>query len=169
MRIGKNVYIAETAVVIGDVDIADGVSIFDSAVLRADLEKIIIGENTNIQDNVTIHTDVGYPTRIGKYVSIGHNAVVHGCTVEDEVLIGMGAIIMNGAQIGHGSIVGAGAVVTKGFKAPEYSVILGLPAKVMRLNQDQISYVKANAEDYIKLRDLYLSGKFERYRKNSDH
>ncbi|MCY0851633.1 gamma carbonic anhydrase family protein [Thermoplasma acidophilum] len=164
MKIGKNVYIAETAVIIGDVEIGDNVSIFDGAVIRADMDSIKIGDNTNVQDNVTIHTDTGFPTKIGSNVSIGHNAVVHGCTVDDYVLIGMGAILMNGSHIRTGSIVGAGALVTQNFESEEYSLILGVPAKVTRINKEQMAYVKANAEDYLKLKDLHMSGRLERYR-----
>ncbi|WP_297215241.1 gamma carbonic anhydrase family protein [Thermoplasma sp.] len=164
MKIGKNVYIAETAVIIGDVEIGDNVSIFDNAVIRADMDRITIGENTNIQDNVTIHTDTGYPTKIGRNVSIGHNAVVHGCTIDDYVLIGMGSILMNGSHIRTGSIVGAGALVTQGFVSDEYSLILGLPAKVVKVNKGQMEYIKANAEDYLKLKELHMGGRLERYR-----
>ncbi|WP_394349631.1 gamma carbonic anhydrase family protein [Thermoplasma sp.] len=165
MKIGKNVYIAETAVIIGDVEIGDNVSIFDGTVIRADMDSITIGDNTNVQDNVTIHTDTGFPTKIGKNVSIGHNAVVHGCTVDDYVLIGMGAILMNGSHVKTGSIVGAGAVVTQNFESEEYSLILGVPAKVVKVNKDQMAYIKANAEDYLKLKELHMSGKLDRYRR----
>jgi carbonic anhydrase/acetyltransferase-like protein (isoleucine patch superfamily) len=127
---GSDVFLAETAVVIGDVVLGDGCSVWYNAVLRGDVNSIRIGHRVNIQDNATLHcTYQKCGLTIGNDVSIGHNAVVHGCTVEDQVLIGMGAIIMDQAVIGSGSVIAAGAVVTQGIVVPPGSLMAGVPAK----------------------------------------
>ncbi len=163
ISIGKGVYIAKTAVIIGNVTIGDNVSIFDGAVLRGDLDKITIGDNSNVQDNVTIHVDTGYPARIGKNVSIGHNAVVHGCTVDDDVVIGMSSVLMNGSHVSSGSVVGAGAVVTQGFSCDENSLILGVPARVVKTDRTLSGYARANADEYLNLKNMYMENKIEKY------
>ncbi|WP_069807050.1 gamma carbonic anhydrase family protein [Vulcanisaeta thermophila] len=156
-RIGKNVFIASTAYVIGDVTIGDNVSIWPYAVIRGDEDSVEVGENSNVQDGVVIHTDAGYPVRIGRGVTIGHRAIVHGATVEDEVIVGMGAIILNGAVIGRGSIVGAGSVVTQGTKVPPGSVVVGVPAKVVRqATQEDLEYIRRNYMAYLNLARLYM-------------
>ena len=127
-----NYFVAETAAVIGNVQLAASTSVWFGAVLRGDNELIDIGENSNIQDQCTIHTDPGFPVTVGRNCTIGHNVILHGCTIEDDALIGMGAIVMNGARIGKGSVVGAGAVITEGKAFPANSLILGAPAKVVR-------------------------------------
>lgn len=160
VNIGKNTMIADTAVMIGDVRVEDGVSIFDGAVLRGDLNSITVGENSNVQDNVTIHVEADHPTVIGKNVSIGHNAVVHGAVVEDNVIIGMGAIILNGAYIRTGTVVAAGAVVTENFESEENSLIAGVPGKIRKKDDAMMEYAVRNGTSYQKLRDLYLSGRF---------
>ncbi len=158
-KLSKNVFVHESAVVIGEVVIGDFSSIFPNAVVRADRDKIIIGKYVNIQDNATVHVSKGYSVQIGDYTSIGHNAVVHGCKIGKNVLIGMGAIIMNGAEIGDDSIVGAGAVVTENKKFPKKSLILGVPAKVVReLTEEEIQTIKKNAEIYCKLAREYMQG-----------
>ena len=163
IKIGKNVYLAPTAVILGEVEIFDGVSIFDSAVLRGDMNFIRIGENTNIQDNATIHTDTGNPALIGKNVSIGHNAIVHGATVDDDVIIGMGSVILNGAHIRTGSVVAAGSVVKEDFESKKNSLLAGVPAEIKRISESLHEYAVANGTSYQGLRDLYLSGNVERY------
>ena len=163
IKIGKNVYIAPTAVILGEVEISDGVSIFDSAVIRGDMNYVRIGENSNIQDNATIHTDTGNPTVMGKNVSVGHNAIVHGATVDDDIIIGMGAILLNGAHIRSGCVVAAGAVVRENFETLENSLLAGVPAELKRTGESLHEYAIANARSYQGLRDLYLSGKVERY------
>lgn len=168
MEIGKNVYVAGTAVIIGNVRLSDGVSVFDHAVIRGDLNEITIGPDSNVQDNVTIHVDAGNPVRIGRNVSIGHNAVVHGATVDDDVIIGMGAVVLNGSRIRSGSVVAAGAVVTENFESPENSIIAGVPARVRRTDPSIRDYPVRNGESYQNLRDLYLSGKFEKRVGDSD-
>lgn len=162
IKIGSNVMIADTAILIGNVEIQDGVAIFDHSVLRGDLNKITIGNDSNVQDNVTIHVERDNPTVIGRSVSIGHNAVVHGSRIEDEVIIGMGAIILNGSHIRRGSVVAAGAVVTENFESDECSLIAGVPAKVKKTDDALLEYAVTNGLSYQVLRDDYLKGKYER-------
>jgi len=126
--IGENVFIASTAVVIGDVTIGDESSIWYNTVLRGDMAPIYIGRQTNIQDNCTLHTDYGHPATVGDRVSVGHNAVVHGCTIEDEALVGIGAIVLNGATVGRGAVVAAGSVVREGQVIAPGMLAAGIPA-----------------------------------------
>lgn len=130
--IGKNVFIAATAVIIGKVSIEDGANIWYGAVLRGDMAPIIIGEDTNIQDNVTIHTDYDFPSIIGARCSVGHNAVIHGCKIEDECLISMHATILTGAQIKKGCIVAAGSVVKEGQQVGPNHLVAGTPAELKK-------------------------------------
>jgi carbonic anhydrase/acetyltransferase-like protein (isoleucine patch superfamily) len=131
-KLGKNVYIAKTAVVFGDVTLGANSSVWYGAVLRGDINRIVVGNHTNIQDNAVLHLADDFPCLVGDYVTVGHSAVVHACKVGDEVLIGMGAIVLDGAVIGNQSIIGAGALVTQGMKIPAGSLVLGEPAKVVR-------------------------------------
>ncbi|MCW6168714.1 MAG: gamma carbonic anhydrase family protein [Thermoplasmatales archaeon] len=163
IKIGRDCFIADSAVLIGDVEIGDRVAIMDGAVIRGDLAKITIGNDTNVQDNVTIHCDENDPTIIGNNVSIGHNAVVHGCIIGDNVLLGMGSVVMNRANIADGSVVGGGALVTEGFKCSAESLIVGVPSKVIRSNDKKLlQYATENARSYGELRKGYISGKFEK-------
>lgn len=125
-------YVAPTAVVLGDVKLAAEASVWFGAVLRGDSEAIRVGRRTNIQDGAILHADPGYPCILGEGVTVGHGAIVHGATVEDDCLIGMRSVVMNGARIGQGSIVGAGSVVPEGMQVPPGSVVLGMPAKIRR-------------------------------------
>lgn len=161
--VGKNCYIAKTAVLIGQVTIKEHVGIFDHSVLRGDLNSITIGENSNIQDNVTFHTDVNNPTVIGDNVSVGHNAIVHGATLHDDIIVGMGAIVMNGAEIHSGSVVAAGTVVTQGTIVPENSLIAGVPGKIKRTGDSSLrEYARVNAQSYAVLRAKYIEGTYQR-------
>lgn len=156
-KIGERVFVAEGARLIGDVEIGDDSSVFYNAVLRADLAEIRIGQRTNIQDNVTIHlsTDVG--VHVGDDVIVGHNAVLHACTIEDRVLIGMGAVVMDGAHIKSNCIVGAGAIVTQGKEFPEGSLIVGSPAHIVReLTAEEIRKAHENALHYLDIKDELL-------------
>ena len=163
ITVGKNCYISDTAVLIGEVTLGDNVAIFDHAVLRGDLNRIVVGNNSNIQDNVTFHTELNHETIIGEGVSIGHNAVVHGCELGDHIIVGMGAIVLNGAHIPSGCIIAAGAVVTEGFTCGENSLIAGIPGKVKRESDIKLKeYAVRNAESYGVLRQRHLSGDFPR-------
>ncbi|NYT04748.1 MAG: gamma carbonic anhydrase family protein [Methanomicrobiales archaeon] len=149
-------FCAANATVIGDVTIGDGVSIWFGAVVRADKDTISVGNETNIQDNAVVHTSAGHPVRLGTQVSVGHGAILHGCTIADRVLVGMGSIVMNGADIGTESIVGAGAVVTEGSQVPPRSLVLGVPGKVVRtLTAEQVEGIVKNAREYRKLAERY--------------
>ena len=151
-----SVIICPGAQVIGDVELGDDVSIWHGAVLRGDTDSITIGDNSNVQDNCVVHCTKGFPVVVKKNVSVGHGAVIHGCTLEDNVLIGMNATVLNGAHIGKNSIVGAGAVVSEGKEFPEKSLILGVPAKVVKeLSDDQVQSIQDNADNYVKLSKQY--------------
>lgn len=155
--IGENVYIHDRAVVMGDVTMKSGSSVWPNAVLRGDISSIIIGENTNIQDNATVHVIHNVLTIIGDRVTIGHNAIIHGCTIEDEVMIGMGAIVLDGAYIESGCIIGAGAVVPPNKRIPAGSVVMGTPGQVVRnVRETESVNIKNNAEEYCFLARLAL-------------
>ncbi|MCC8941229.1 gamma carbonic anhydrase family protein [Bradyrhizobium ivorense] len=154
-----NFFVADTAVVIGKVRLKPRASVWFGAVLRGDNEWIEVGEGSNVQDNSTLHVDPGFPLVIGNDVTIGHNAIVHGCTLEDGVLIGMGSIVMNGARIRRGSVVGAGAVITEGKEFPEYSLIIGAPARAIRtLDANQIEQMTRPAKSYAIRGPQYKAG-----------
>ena len=150
--IADDAWVAPNATLVGAVTLAAGSSVFYGAVLRADSDTIEIGEGSNIQDNVTVHCDSGVPTRVGSGVSVGHGAILHGCTVEDDCLIGMGATVLNGAVIGHGSLIAAGAVVLEGTVVPPGSLVAGVPGKVRReLSEEERAGIRANAAHYREL------------------
>lgn len=152
MKIHPTVKIFPGSHIIGNVKIGQYSSVWYNAVIRGDIESIIIGNFSNVQDNCVVHSSREYPVELGDYVSIGHGAVVHGCKLGDNVLVGMNATILNGAEIGENSIVGAGAVVTEGKKFPPKSLIIGLPAKAVRtLSQEQRKSIKDNALRYLEL------------------
>ena len=149
---------AHNATVTGNVTIGNHVGIWFGAVVRADKDRIIIGDRSNIQDNCIVHTSKGFPVTIGSDVSIGHGAILHGCTIDNKVLIGMGAIILNGAKIGNGSIIGAGSVVTEGKDIPPDSVVIGVPGKIVRqTDPDQQQHIVTNAASYVELAREYAN------------
>lgn len=155
-EIAEDVYISSNATVIGDVTLEKGSSVWFHTVIRGDKDHIHIGEDSNIQDNCTLHTDPHHLLTIGKRVSVGHNAVLHGCTVEDESLIGMGAIVLNGAHIGKHCLIAAGALVKEGQVIPDNSLAVGCPAKVIRTLQDkQQNDIVENAKHYAELAKEY--------------
>src|SRR3954466_13823171 len=144
-----NYFIADTATVIGKVRLLNSASVWFGAVLRGDNEWIEIGNGSNVQDNCTCHTHKGFPLTIGENCTVGHNVILHGCTIEDGALIGMGSIVMNGARIGKNSVVGAGSVITEGKEFPENSLIIGAPARVIRsLDATQIEAMGSAARFY---------------------
>jgi carbonic anhydrase/acetyltransferase-like protein (isoleucine patch superfamily) len=151
-QIDAHTFVAPTAVIIGDVRIRKGASIWYGVVLRGDMEPIVIGENTNIQDNCTVHTDYGHPTVIGSNVSVGHNAVIHGCNIAADTLIGIGAVILSGSSIEKGSVVAAGSVVSEGQKIDPGQLVAGTPARVKRVltDEDRKRFSKT-VENYKKL------------------
>jgi carbonic anhydrase/acetyltransferase-like protein (isoleucine patch superfamily) len=148
-RVHEDAYVAAGAVLVGSVDLGPAASVWFNAVLRADSEPIIIGAGSNVQDNVSCHVDGGYPLTVGRDVSVGHNAVLHGCTVEDGALVGMGAIVMNGAVIGAGALVAAGALVPEGTVVPPGTLVAGVPARVRReLTDEEAAGIRRNAAGY---------------------
>lgn len=154
------VYIAEGAKIIGDVTIGEDSSVWYNAVIRGDSNSIVIGENTNVQDNAVLHTSHSHALTIGDNVTIGHGAIVHGCTVGNNVLIGMGAIILDGAVIEDNCIIGAGALVTQGKVMSEGSLVLGNPAKVVRkISEEEKEAIIENADEYCEEARKCISGK----------
>ncbi|MFD8912116.1 gamma carbonic anhydrase family protein [Streptomyces sp. NPDC059575] len=151
-KIDPDAFVAPMASVIGDVTLGAGASVWYGAVVRGDAERIAVGADANVQDNVTLHADPGFPLTVGERVSIGHNAVVHGATVEDDCLIGMGATVLNGAVIGAGSLVAAQALVPQGMVVPPGSLVAGVPAKVKRaLSEEERQGVTLNGTLYVEL------------------
>jgi carbonic anhydrase/acetyltransferase-like protein (isoleucine patch superfamily) len=143
-------WLAPDATLIGKVRLAAGVGIWFGAVLRGDNEPVTVGEDTNIQEHCMLHTDPGFPVTVGRGCTIGHRAIVHGCTISDNVLIGMGAIVLNGARIGENSLVGAGALVPEGREIPPGSLVIGMPGKVARaLSEDEIARNRKSAANYV--------------------
>ncbi|TDR33064.1 gamma carbonic anhydrase family protein [Hydromonas duriensis] len=156
--VAEKTFVAPTAVLIGKVILHIGANIWYGSVLRGDNETITVGENSNIQENSILHTDIGCPLRIGANVTIGHGVTLHGCTVDDNSLIGMGAIILNRATIGKNSVVGAGALVTEGKNFPDGALIVGSPAKMARLlTEEEIAALPNNAHHYASRGQDYLT------------
>ena len=150
-KIHENTFIANSADIIGNVEIFENVSIWFGAVLRGDVEKIVVGKNSNIQDNSTVHTDFGIPCIIGENVTVGHNVVLHSCNISDNVIIGMGSTILNGAKIAKNCLVGANSLVTHKLEYEEGVLILGNPAKIVRmLTDEEIEHIVKNANHYVE-------------------
>jgi carbonic anhydrase/acetyltransferase-like protein (isoleucine patch superfamily) len=154
-------FIHPLAYVSGDVELADGVFVLPFAAIRGDTEKITIGEDTNIQDGAILHADVGVPCTLGRRVTVGHRAIVHGAVVQDDCLIGMGAIVLNRALIGAGSLVGAGALVPEGMEIPPNSLVLGMPARVVReVGKATAERMASGVKIYAALRERHRRGDF---------
>ncbi len=159
MRIDPTAYIHPAAVVCGDVTLGAHVSVWPTAVLRGDSAPIVVGAESNLQDGVIVHVDHGVPAAIGARVAVGHRAVVHGCTVEDECLIAIGAILLNHVHVGRGSIVGAGAVCTEGLLIPRNSLVLGVPARVVReTTPAERERIARTVASYRRLQEEYRRG-----------
>ena len=158
-QLGRNVYVSENAIVIGDVTLGDEVNIWFGAVLRGDMHYIKIGNRTNIQDNSVVHVTTRVsPTNIGSGVTVGHGTIIHGCTIEDDCLIGMGAILMDDAIIGAGSLIGAGALIPPNMKIPKNSLVVGSPGKVVRQVKDfEREMILERPQEYIDLASIYLN------------
>ena len=157
-QVDETNFIAETAAVIGDVHLGTDASVWFSATVRGDVHRIRIGARSNVQDNAVVHvTHQTAPTTIGDNVTIGHSAIVHGCTIQDRVLVGMGAIILDHANIGSDSIIGAGALVTGGKVIPPRSMVLGSPARVVReLTEEEVASIMYYANNYVRYKNVYL-------------
>lgn len=154
-------FIAKNATVVGDVTIGEDSSVWYTAVIRADVEKIIIGNRTNIQDGAILHADLGDPTIIGDNVTIGHGAIVHGAIVGEGSLIGMRATVLNRAKIGKYCIIGAHALITEGMEVPDYSMVLGMPAKIAKQLPENIAHkLLASAEHYVEMSKRHQNGEF---------
>lgn len=149
--IGREVYIATGAIVVGDVTLGDHSSVWYNAVLRGDIQRIAVGAGSNIQDNAVVHLSEELPCQIGNCVTIGHGAIVHACEIGDESLVGMGAVVLDGAVIGPRCVIGAKALVTQGMQVPEGSMVLGMPAKIVRpLSPEERGRLKLYAEHYVR-------------------
>lgn len=149
-------WVAESAAVIGGVELGNDVGIWFNAVLRGDNEPIVVGAGSNIQENCVLHTDMGFPLTIGEGCTIGHKAMLHGCTIGDNSLIGMGATVLNGAVIGSNCLIGAGALVTEGKTIPDNSLVLGAPGKVVReLDEDAVAMLRTSAAHYVERARLF--------------
>jgi carbonic anhydrase/acetyltransferase-like protein (isoleucine patch superfamily) len=156
-QIAPSAFVAASADVIGDVEIGEGASVWFQCVLRGDIDQIRIGASSNVQDGSILHTDTGAPAIIGDWVTVGHRAIIHGCTIEDHCLVGMGAIILSRARVGAGSIVAAGAVVPEETVIPPRSLYMGVPARFRReLNDADRAYIDAHAAHYLQYKETYL-------------
>lgn len=159
LAIDPSAFIAPGARLIGEITIGAESSLWYGVVARGDMEPIVIGRQSNVQDNSVIHVDVGLGTVIGDNVTVGHRAVIHGCTIEDGALIGIGAIVLSGARVGKGALVAAGALVREGTEVPPGSLFAGLPGKVLRdLTEEEIGRVAANSQSYVAYSRRYRSG-----------
>jgi gamma-carbonic anhydrase len=155
--LGKQVYIAPGAIVVGDVTLGNHSSVWHNAVLRADINRIVIGHHTNVQDTAVLHLADESPCILGNFTTVGHGAVVHACKVGNEVLVGMRAILLDGVEVGAQSIIGAGALVTQSFRVPPGSLVLGAPARIVRtLTFEERASIKGFAEKYVQLASSYL-------------
>jgi carbonic anhydrase/acetyltransferase-like protein (isoleucine patch superfamily) len=158
-KVAEGAWVADSAQVIGAVELGVNASVWFGAIIRGDTETIVIGEGSNIQDGSVLHADIGKPLTVGKNVTVGHQVMLHGCTIGDESLIGIGAVVLNGAKIGKNCLVGAGSLVTEGKEFPDGSMIMGSPAKVVReLSPEQIQAVRMSANNYIANAHRFQSG-----------
>jgi len=163
IAIHPTAFVAPTAVVLGDVTLGARASVWYHAVLRADMAPIVVGEATNLQDGTIVHVDAGRPARIGARVGVGHRALIHGCTVEDDCLIGMAAVLLNAVHVGAGSVVAAGAVLPEGLVVPPGSLVMGVPGRVVRPVDEALrARIRATWEHYVALAEQHRAGRFPR-------
>ena len=160
-EIHETAFIAKSAVVVGDVKIGRNCGVYPNAVIRGDKNSITIQDGSNIQDNCVIHTDQDHIVKIGRDVSVGHGAIIHGAIIEDKCIIGMNATVLNGAKIGRGSFVGANALVTENSVIPENSLVLGVPGRVVKTDKKLMLIAEKNADEYKQLSKEHLQGKHE--------
>jgi carbonic anhydrase/acetyltransferase-like protein (isoleucine patch superfamily) len=157
-RVASSAFIAESADLIGEVEIAENASVWYQSVLRGDIEPIRIGENSNVQDGSIVHTLAGSPVIVGRWVTVGHRAILHGCVVEDHCLVGMGAVLLNNVKVGEGSIIAAGALVPENTVIPPRSLYMGVPAQFRRqLGDPERRFIDAHATHYLGYKETYLS------------
>jgi carbonic anhydrase/acetyltransferase-like protein (isoleucine patch superfamily) len=160
LAVPPSAWIAPGATLVGDVTLGERVSVWFGCVLRGDLEPITVGDETNLQDGTIVHVDRGSPARLGRRVTVGHRSVVHGCVVEDEATIGMGAVLLSGSRIGRGALVAAGALVTEGFEVPEGMIAAGVPAKLRgKLPEKLAERFRSGVESYLSLSRAYREGR----------
>ncbi len=158
-KVAEGAWVADSAQVMGAVELGVNASVWFGTVIRGDTETIVIGEGSNIQDGSVLHADIGKPLTVGKNVTVGHQVMLHGCTIGDESLIGIGAVVLNGAKIGKNCLVGAGSLVTEGKEFPDGSMILGSPAKVVReLTPEQIEGLRRSAQHYVNNKNRFKAG-----------
>jgi len=149
--VADDVFVAPGAHIIGNVELKQGASVWFNSVLRGDMDKLTIGENTNIQDGSVLHTDAGIPLNIGKGVTVGHKVMLHGCSIDDYSLIGINAVVLNGAKIGRFCIIGANALITENMEVPDYSVVMGSPGKVVKTLDESVEpKLKGSAAHYVE-------------------
>ncbi len=154
-------FIAPTAVVLGEVTLGAQASVWYTAVLRGDIDRITVGDHTNIQDGTIVHVDEGVPCSIGNRVGIGHRAVIHGCTIEDDCLIGMGSVLLNGVRIGTGSVVAAGAVIPEGMRVPPGSLVMGVPGRIVRQVDEELTRrIEETWRHYVQRAEEHRSGRY---------
>jgi len=155
----EGVYIADNASVIGDVSLGAGASVWFNCTLRGDADTLHIGDNSNVQDGSVLHADPGFPLQVGRGVTVGHMVMLHGCTIGDNTLIGIGAVVLNGARIGKNCIIGAGALITEGKQIPDNSLVMGAPGKVVReTSSSDHEAIRLSAEHYVQNGQRYLNG-----------
>lgn len=155
--VAEDAFVAIGATIVGRVRVGPQSSVWYGAVLRGDAEDIVIGEQTNIQDGCVLHADAGFPTVLGDRITVGHRAVIHGCRIDDDVLVGMGAVVMNGVRVGSGSLIAAGAVITQNTEIPENSLVAGVPAKVRRpVSEEERDMIAVGARHYIEYATRHL-------------
>jgi carbonic anhydrase/acetyltransferase-like protein (isoleucine patch superfamily) len=167
MPIHDSAFIHEMAFVCGDVSLGARASVWPTAVIRGDTAPIVVGEDSNVQDGTVLHVDSGVPCTIGARVAIGHRAIVHGATVEDDCLIGMGAVLLNNVHVGTGSIVGAGALCPEGMRIPAGSLVVGLPARVIRsVSEAERDRIRKTVDSYLQLQERHRRGEFPRHHRD---